>query len=251
MLEYVDSGERLEKGDYIHRLTPLQIELRGLGYQLYVQKRTLAIVFEGWDAAGKGGAIKRITERLDPRGYEVFPIAAPVGEDHTHHYLWRFWRRLKPPDEKQVLIFDRSWYGRVLVERIEGFCSEAAWKRAYREINSFERQLVDSGTLLVKFWMHVTKDEQLRRFEERQADPYKSWKLTAEDWRNRDKWERYLEAASEMMLKTSTLFAPWTVVYGNDKYAARIQVVSTLVDALGKQLKPAAEEPKKKGKKKR
>jgi len=222
MLEKVDLSKSLAKEEYKKLLTPYQIALRSLGYQLYLKKRLLILVYEGWDAAGKGGNIKRITERLDPRGYEVFPIAAPTGDDKTHHYLWRFWRRLIAPDEKQVLIFDRSWYGRVLVERIEGFCTEAEWKRAYREINEFERHLADSGAILAKFWVHISKEEQLRRFEDRDRDQYRSWKLTQEDWRNREKWDRYQDAVEEMLLKTSTLTSPWTVVPGNDKNYARL-----------------------------
>jgi polyphosphate kinase 2 (PPK2 family) len=216
MIAELDYTKSITPEEYKQKLTPLQLQLRALGYQLYLQKRLLVIVYEGVDAAGKGGNIKRVTERLDPRGYEVFPIAAPTGEDKTHHYLYRFWRRLRPPDEKQVLIFDRSWYGRVLVERVEGFCSETDWKRAYREINEFERQLADSGAVLVKFWVQITKEEQKRRFEERENSRYKAWKLTEEDWRNRDKWNQYVEAVEEMVLKTSTLTAPWTIVEGND-----------------------------------
>ena len=237
MLNTIDLNRHIAPEAYAPDLLKYQLQLRALAYQLYVQKRILIVALEGWDAAGKGGAIKRITERLDPRGYEVFPIAAPAGEDRTHQYLWRFWRRLKPPDEKQVMIFDRTWYGRVLVERIEGFCSEEAWKRAYREINEFERQLVDGGTMIVKFWLQISNDEQLRRFQERQTDPYKSWKLTDEDWRNRDKWGAYLTAVEEMLQKTSTLTAPWTIVEGNDKYYARVKVVRTLVDTISKELK--------------
>jgi AMP-polyphosphate phosphotransferase len=236
MLEKIDLSKSLSKEEYEHKLTPYQIQLHHLGYQLYVQKRSLIIVYEGWDAAGKGGNIKRVTERLDPRGYEVFPIAAPSGDDRTHQYLWRFWRRLKPPDEKQILIFDRSWYGRVMVERVEGFCKESEWKRAYHEINEFERQLVDSGAILVKFWIHISEEEQLRRFEERKSDPYRSWKLTDEDWRNRGKWDQYTRAVEDMLLKTSTLTSPWTVVEGNDKYFARIRTLNTLVETVGKAL---------------
>ena len=250
MLEHLDMNKRLEPVEYERLLIENQLKLRALAYQLYLSKRNLIVVFEGWDAAGKGGAIKRITERLYPRGYEVFPIAAPNGDDRTHHYLWRFWRRLKPPDEKQVQIFDRSWYGRVLVERIEGFCSEEAWKRAYREINEFERQLLDAGGFIAKFWMHITNAEQLRRFDERQANQYKSWKLTEEDWRNRQKWEPYMAAVQDMLLKTSTLKAPWTVVEDNDKYYGRIKALQTLVTLLEQDL-PQAKPPKvKKAKKK-
>ena len=198
------------------------------------------IVFEGWDAAGKGGAIKRLTERLDPRGYEVFPIAAPTSEDKTHHYLWRFWRRLRPPDEKQIQIFDRSWYGRVLVERIEGFCSEQEWRRAYREINEFENLLAEQTILLAKFWIHINSGRTTYAdFTERQNDPYKNWKLTDEDWRNRQKWDLYMQAADEMFLKTSTLYAPWTIVEANDKAYARVKVLRTLVDLLDKGLQQA------------
>ena len=236
MLETIDLNKSISKEEYVRDLIRYQLQLRDLAYQLYVQKRPMVIVYEGWDAGGKGGNIKRVTEKLDPRGYEVYPIAAPTGEDKTHHYLWRFWRRLKPPDEKQILIFDRSWYGRVLVERLEGFCTEAEWKRAYREINEFERQLVDFGTILVKFWIHISKEEQLRRFEARQETPYKAWKLTDEDWRNREKWDLYEEAINDMLLKTSTLTAPWTIVEGNCKWYARIKALKTLVEALTNEL---------------
>ena len=261
MLGTIDLSKSLTKEEYIRGLIRYQLQLRALAYQLYVQKRPLVIVYEGWDAGGKGGNIKRITEKLDPRGYEVFPIAAPQGEDKTHHYLYRFWRRLKPPDEKQILIFDRSWYGRVMVERLEGFCTEDEWKRAYREINEFERQLVDFGTILAKFWIQISKEEQLRRFESRQETPYKAWKLTDEDWRNRQKWDLYEEAINDMLLKTSTLTAPWTIVEGNCKWYARIKALRTLVDLLTQELeyippdpvaKAATEEEKtKKSKKKK
>ena len=236
MLSTIDVTKSLTKEEYVQDLLRYQLQLRALAYQLYVQKRPLVIVYEGWDAGGKGGNIKRITEKLDPRGYEVYPIAAPKGEDKTHHYLWRFWRRLKPPDEKQILIFDRSWYGRVMVERLEGFCTEEEWKRAYREINEFERQLVDFGTILVKFWIQISKDEQLHRFELRQETPYKAWKLTDEDWRNRQKWDLYEEAINDMILKTSTLTAPWTIVEGNCKWYARVKALRTLVDVMTQEL---------------
>jgi len=248
MLETIDLSQHLTREEYVQNLLRYQLQLRELAYQLYVQKRTLVVVYEGWDAAGKGGNIKRVTEKLDPRGYEVFSIAAPKGEDATHHYLYRFWRRLKPPDEKQVLIFDRSWYGRVMVERIEGFCTEAEWKRAYREINEFERQLVDFGMILVKFWIHISQAEQLRRFEARRDIAYKAWKLTDEDWRNREKWDAYEEAVSDMLLKTSTVTAPWTIVEGNDKWFARVKTLRALVEVLSAKLdyQPANVKPKKK-----
>ena len=254
MLETYDLSLSLDRQTYVDSLVHYQLQLRELAFQLYAQKRTLVMVYEGWDAAGKGGNIKRVTEKLDPRGYEVMPIAAPHGEDKTHHYLWRFWRRLRPPDEKQILIFDRSWYGRVMVERIEGFCTEEEWKRAYREINQFERQLVDFGMILVKFWIHIGQDEQLRRFQERQHIDYKQWKLTDEDWRNREKWDQYAQAVEDMLVKTSTYTAPWTVVEGNDKWYARVKTLRTLVEVLSKELNyepsaPKARAPKKKKKK--
>jgi polyphosphate kinase 2 (PPK2 family) len=234
MLETVDLTHTLDRQSYVREVTRRQIQLRELGYQVYLQKRPVIIVFEGWDAAGKGGAIKRITEKLDPRGYVVYPISAPHGEDRTRHYLYRFWRRL--PERGQIAIFDRSWYGRVLVERVEGFASEAEWKRAYKEINSFERQLADFGVILVKFWIHISREEQLRRFDERKAIGYKSWKLTEEDWRNREKWAAYEEAVEQMLVKTSTARAPWTLVEGNDKYWARTRVLAKLVKILSSEM---------------
>jgi len=235
MLESVDLNQRLDRDVYEKQLDRLQNQLHLLGYQVYVQKRPVVAVFEGWDAAGKGGAIKRLTERLDPRGYVVWPIAAPQGDDKTRHYLYRFWRRL--PEAGQIAMFDRSWYGRVMVERVEGFCSEAEWKRAYSEINQFERQILDFGGVIFKFWLHISQQEQLRRFKEREQTNYKAWKLTDEDWRNRGKWEDYEQAVDDMLIKTSTHRAPWTVVEANDKLFARIKVLKTVVDKLKNELK--------------
>lgn len=251
MLEMIDLDQSLSKEDYIRALIPLQVAMHALGYQVYVQQRPVVIVYEGWDAAGKGGNIKRVTEKLDPRGYMVHPISAPQGDDKTHHYLWRFWRRL--PEKGQIAIFDRSWYGRVMVERIEGFCSEEEWKRAYREINHFERQLVDFGTILFKFWIHISREEQLSRFEDRKDTAYKAWKLTDEDWRNREKWELYAKAVNEMLRKTSTITAPWTVVPGNCKWVARLKVLETIVDGLCHELNfdPFTDMPELKPKKKK
>ncbi len=234
MLSTLDLTRSLDRASYVHEITRRQIQLRELGYQVYLQKRPVVLVFEGWDAAGKGGAIKRITEKLDPRGYVVYPISAPEGEDKTRHYLYRFWRRL--PERGQIAIFDRSWYGRVLVERVEGFAGEAEWKRGYKEINSFERQLREFGTILLKFWIHISREEQLRRFEERKAIGYKSWKLTEEDLRNRGKWSAYEEAVEQMLVKTSTATAPWTLVEGNDKYWARTKVLAKLVKILSDEM---------------
>jgi polyphosphate kinase 2 (PPK2 family) len=234
MLETLDLTRTLTREAYVREVTRRQIQLRELGYQVYLQKRPVMILFEGWDAAGKGGAIKRITEKLDPRGYVVYPIAAPQGEDKTRHYLYRFWRRL--PERGQIAIFDRSWYGRVLVERVEGFAPEEAWQRAYKEINSFERQVKDFGAILAKFWIHISREEQLRRFEERKTIGYKAWKLTEEDWRNRKKWSVYEEAVEEMLVKTSTRTAPWSLVEGNDKYWARTRVLARLVEILSQEL---------------
>ncbi len=255
MLDTVDLTLKLERDEYKKRLLACQLRMRELAFELYRRKRSLIVVSEGWDAGGKGGAIRRVTEKIDPRGYRVFAIAAPDGEDKTHHYLWRFWRRLEAPDDKQILIFDRSWYGRVLVERVEGFATEDEWKRAYREINEFERQLTDHGMILVKLWFHISKEEQLRRFEARRVTPHKQWKLTDEDWRNREKWGAYEEAVEDMLLKTSTLTAPWTVVEGNDKLWARIKTQQTLIEALAGALEGGAKSAgkpadKKKSKKK-
>jgi polyphosphate kinase 2 (PPK2 family) len=201
---------------------------------MYGEQLPALAVFEGWDAAGKGGVIKRITETLEPRGYTVSSFSAPRGEEKSHHYLWRFWRAL--PRAGHLGIFDRSYYGRVLVERVEGFCSIDEWRRAYREINEFEAQQASFGMIIHKFWLHISREEQLRRFRARENDPFRSYKLTPEDWRNRARWSQYLEAAEEMLARTSTPYAPWTVVEANDKFYARVRVVKTLADAVDKAL---------------
>ena len=192
------------------------------------------MVFEGMDAAGKGSTIRRLTQALDARFYRVIPVAAPNENERAQPYLWRFWRRL--PQRGKVAIFDRSWYGRVLVERVEGFCSEADWMRAYAEINDFEDQLVSAGAVVVKFWLAITKDEQLRRFEERQKIAFKTFKITDEDWRNREKWADYEHAVCDMVDRTSTLVAPWTLVEANDKNFARIKVLTTLCERIEERL---------------
>ncbi len=192
------------------------------------------LVIEGWDASGKGSAIRRVTAALDARDYQVIPIGAPTDEERAHHYLWRFWRHLSRAG--RVTIFDRSWYGRVLVERVEGLATEQEWMRAYAEINQFEDQLAGHGIVLVKFWLHVTKAEQLRRFKEREAVQHKRWKLTEEDWRNRTKWDAYELAVNDMVERTSTRRAPWTLVEANDKAAARLKLLSTTADRMEKAL---------------
>ncbi|MCB9102122.1 MAG: hypothetical protein H6632_21480 [Anaerolineales bacterium] len=234
MLETIDLSKKLKRKEYRQALDEYQTKVRALGFEVYRQQRPVVMVFEGWDAAGKGGAIKRLTARLDPRSYEVHAIAAPTGDDAARHYLYRFWRRL--PIQGEIGIFDRTWYGRVLVERVEGFCSTKEWQRAYGEINEFEKQLVDFGTIIFKFWVHISKDEQLARFESRRMTPQKSWKLTEEDWRNRKKWDEYEAAVEDMIAKTSTEHAPWTVVPGNDKGYARITVLKTVVEGLSRSL---------------
>lgn len=234
MLEIINLDQALDKDEYKVQLDRYQTWMRMLGYHLYFQKRPCVIVFEGWDAAGKGGAINRLTERLDPRGYVVHPISAPRGDDAEKHYLWRFWRRL--PERGNIAVFDRSWYGRVMVERVEGFCTEAEWRRAYQEIKDFEAQLVGFGTIVLKFWMHISKDEQLRRFEDRKDRPHKAWKLTDEDWRNRAKWDQYEAAVEEMLIRTTTAQAPWTIVAANDKNFARVAVLKTVVERMGAEL---------------
>ena len=207
------------------RLNQLERQARAAGV-------STLLVFEGWDAAGKGGAVRRVTAALDARDYRIIPVAAPTDEERAQHYLWRFWRHLGRAG--LVTIFDRSWYGRVLVERVEGFATEKEWMRAYAEINQFESQLVRHGIVLVKCWMHVTQDEQLRRFKEREALPHKRWKLTDEDWRNRTKWDAYEAAVNDMVERTSTREAPWTLVEGNDKNYARVKVLKTLCARLEK-----------------
>lgn len=182
------------------------------------------------DAGGKGGAIKRITECIDPRGYQVIPIASPNDVEKSHHYLWRFWEHV--PKEGHMAIFDRTWYGRVLVERVEGFATEEEWKRAYNEINHMEEHIAKSGCVLLKFWMHIDKDEQEKRFKLREETPEKKWKITDEDWRNRAKWEEYEKAVDEMVVRTSTSYAPWIIVEANSKLYARVKVLETVVERL-------------------
>ena len=235
VLSGIDLSKSLTEEVYKTRLKKLQKRLAELHSELYRLRIPVVIGFEGWDAGGKGGAIKRLTSNLDPRGYRVNPTAAPNDIEKVHHYLWRFWNSV--PKAGHIAIFDRTWYGRVMVERIEGFCSEAEWRRAYQEINEMESHMANAGAVVLKFWLHIDKDEQERRFRERQANPAKQWKITDEDWRNREKWDQYEEAVNEMLIRTSTTYAPWIVVEGNDKRYARVKVLQTVVDALEKKVK--------------
>ncbi len=235
VLAGINPQQPMTKEVYKKRLNELQNRLALLHSEIYQKRIPVVIAFEGWDAGGKGGAIKRLTEYLDPRGYEVIPTAAPNDIEKAHHYLWRFWEAM--PKAGHIAIFDRTWYGRVMVERIEKLCSEDEWKRAYKEINEMETHIANFGTIVLKFWLHIDKDEQERRFNERMNTPEKQWKITDEDWRNREKWPQYEIAVDEMILRTSTNYAPWIIVEGNNKYYARIKVLETVVEALEKRLK--------------
>ncbi len=227
-------GKELTDEEYRKKLKKLQKELSKLHNKLYRKKIPVIIAYEGWDAAGKGGNIKRVASALDPRGYEVFPIASPTPDEKNRHFLWRFYNRL--PKTGHIAIYDRTWYGRVMVERLEGYCSENDWKRAYNEINEFEKDLTDWGAIVIKFWVHIDKDTQLERFTLRQNTPEKQWKITDEDWRNREKWDQYEKAIDEMIAKTSTEFAPWVVLESNDKKYARIKALETIIAEIGKRV---------------
>lgn len=235
VLQKVDLSKTLDRENYEKQLEKLQKKLGLLHGEIYAKRIPVVLAFEGWDAGGKGGAIKRLTRALDPRGYTVNPTSAPNDIEKAHHYLWRFWNRM--PKDGHIAIFDRTWYGRVMVERVEGFCTTKEWKRAFKEINQMEQQLVNHGAVVLKFWLHIDKEEQEKRFTERQNNPEKSWKITGEDWRNREKWELYEMAVDEMLVRTSTPKAPWIIVEGNDKLYARIKVLEAVVDALEKRLK--------------
>jgi polyphosphate:AMP phosphotransferase len=234
ILRALDLTKRMEKRDYEEELLTLQGRLNLLTRHRNFKKHSVVLVFEGVDAAGKGGGIRRITQALDARTYRIQPVAAPTEEERAQPYLWRFWRNL--PRRGKVMIFDRSWYGRVLVERVEGFCSEADWQRAYSEINDFEYQLARNGTILLKFWLSISQEEQLRRFEERQATPFKRFKITEEDWRNREKWPAYESAICDMLDRTSTEIAPWTLIESENKHYGRIKILKTLVRRLEEEL---------------
>ncbi len=235
LLDQLDLTKSLERENYKSQLKELQAELNELAWEAYKKKRSVVLVFEGVDAGGKGGAIRRFTGAIDARLYRTIPVAAPTDEEKAHHYLWRFWRHI--PRAGYITIYDRSWYGRVLVERVEGFAKDAEWRRAYAEINQFEEQLAESGIILLKFWLQVSQEEQLRRFEDRERVPYKRFKITDEDWRNREKWPEYKAAVNAMVARTSTEYAPWTLVEGDDKPYARVKVLRTLRDGLKEGLK--------------
>jgi polyphosphate:AMP phosphotransferase len=234
LIRSLDLTRKLEKNEYEAELEKYQRRLTLLTRKRGFAKLSPVLVFEGMDAAGKGGAIRRVTRALDARIYDVHPIAAPSDEEKSQPYLWRFWRHA--PRDGKFAIFDRSWYGRVLVERVEGFASEPTWMRAYGEINDFEQQLVRASNVLAKFWLQTSQEEQLRRFHEREATPFKRFKLGPEDWRNREKWPAYERAASDMIEHTSTELAPWTLVEAEDKYFARIKVLRTLCEVIERAL---------------
>jgi polyphosphate:AMP phosphotransferase len=234
VLDTLDMTQALDKTAYRTALGTQQGRLAVLQRKAHRKGVSTVLVFEGWDAAGKGGAIRRVTRALDARQVQVIPIAAPTDEENAQHYLWRFWRQLGRAG--RVTVFDRSWYGRVLVERVEGFAADDEWRRAYTEIRDFEDQLIEHGIVLCKFWLHITKDEQLARFQSREETPYKSWKLTEEDWRNRERWDTYEQAVNEMVERTSTHTAPWTLVEANDKRFARVKVIETVANSMEKVL---------------
>ena len=230
----VDLQPKLDKHEYKERKKAFQKELIALQLEMRAKRVPTVIVVEGWDAAGKGGAIHRLVNKFDPRSYFVHPISAPTQEEKDHHYLWRFWRAL--PARGRIAVFDRSWYGRVLVERVEGYASNDEWKRAYDEINEFERQLAVDGHVIIKFFLHISKQEQKQRFERRSTNPLKAWKMTDEDYRNRRKWDRYEEAIDEMMLRTHTAHAPWHIIAANDKRYARVALQKACIHRFSQAL---------------
>jgi len=234
ILDRVDLTLSLNRSQYEGDLKTYQERIRELEHEVYRKRIPVVIVYEGWDASGKGGNIKRLVDRMDPRGYEVIPIGAPTEIELQHHYLWRFRKHF--PKAGHFVIFDRSWYGRVLVERVEGYCTEEEWRRAYSEINEMEEHWANFGAVIIKFWIHISQDEQLARYKSREELAYKKWKITEEDWRNREKWAQYKEAVDEMLFRTSTSFAPWTVIEGNSKLYARIKALKTVILSVEKHL---------------
>ncbi len=233
-LASLDMSQRIKKADYARKLEKLQLRLQRIQQAYLFSGDSAVVVFEGWDAAGKGGTIRRMAWALDPRGFKVWPIRAPRRFHQERHYLYRFWERLPP--NGGISVFDRSWYGRILVERVEGLAAERDWRRAYDEINDFERLLIDDGTRVIKLFLHITPDEQLRRFEDRLRDPMKRWKLTYDDFRNRSNWQGYETAIEDMVRRTSTESAPWHVIPANDKKRARIECLTIISKALARRV---------------
>ncbi len=234
ILDNVDLTKTLEREEYNSLLKPLQEKIRELEHEMYIRRIPVVIVYQGWDAGGKGGNIRRMVQNMDPRGYEVVSIAAPNEIEKQHHYLWRFWNKF--PKAGHFAIFDRSWYGRVMVERIEGYCTETEWKRAYFEINEMEEQWTNFGTVIFKFWLHISPEEQLHRFKRRESIEHKQWKINEEDYRNRKKRDLYKEAVDEMLYRTSTSYAPWTIIEANSKLYARTKALQTVVRTLEKEI---------------
>ena len=230
ILDRVDLTASLEKEQYAEDLHKYKKKLHELSWEMYDAKRSTIIVFEGWDAAGKGGAIRRMTSAIDARLFRSISVAAPTDEERAQHYLWRFWRHV--PRAGYITVYDRSWYGRVLVERVEGYAQTYEWMRAYQEINTFEEQLVENGVVIIKFWLHISPEEQLRRFKEREEISWKQYKITEEDWRNREQWDDYKQAVKTMVEHTSTGHAPWSLIPANDKLFARIDVLKTVCQRL-------------------
>ena len=229
-LNGIDLSSKADPATYKRELASLQHDIRTLSFKAFKRGISTTLVFEGWDASGKGGAIRRVLAGVDSRISRVIPVSAPSDEELAHHYLWRFWRHL--PRAGFMTVYDRSWYGRVLVERVENLTPREDWSRAYSEINLFEEQLTANNNILLKFWLHISPEEQLRRFREREATPWKRYKITPEDWRNREKWDAYVQAADEMFLRTSTEYAPWHVIAGEDKKFARLAVLRAVREAL-------------------
>lgn len=234
VLDGIDLSQKIAPEDYDKTVSRLQSKIAAQTWKAWDEKRSSVVIFEGWDAAGKGGAIRRLIAPIDARLYNIISVAAPTDEERAQHYLWRFWRHL--PRGGRLTVYDRSWYGRVLVERVEGFARVDEWSRAYREINDFEEQLVEHGIILVKFWLHIDAEEQLRRFKEREQIAYKQHKITEEDWRNREKWNAYKSAVHDMVSRTSSAVAPWTLVPANDKKLARVEVLRAVARTFEKAL---------------
>jgi len=234
ILDHIDLDRRADEASYHKRLRDYQSELNRLSWLAWQKRRSSVVVFEGWDAAGKGGAIRRATAQVDARLYQVISVGAPTDEERAHHYLWRFWRHL--PRAGYNTLYDRSWYGRVLVERVEGYARRREWSRAYHEINDFEEQLREHGIALAKFWIHIDPDEQLRRFHARERTPWKRHKIGPEDWRNREKWDEYKLAVNDMVSHTSTAHAPWSLIAGNDKKFARLEILRQLCERIEQML---------------